>query len=95
VMKGIEKPVVKSGSQQIRDVKWIWHDMIGYLFSDLKKVNLTNQSQSGSWFKVNGQADSPKEEISKKVFKLWINCRSQSQYESVSILLSCLRPIVG
>ncbi len=73
VMNGNEKSIVKQGSQQLNDVKWILHDGIGYLFSEPQKVNLSNQSETGSWFKINRQADSPKEEISKEVFKLWLD----------------------
>jgi chondroitin AC lyase len=87
VMKGNEKSVVKSGSQQISDVKWILHDSIGYLFPDPQKINLSNQSQSGSWFKVNRQADSPKEEVSKKVFTLWLNHGSQPQNASYQYIV--------
>jgi len=79
VMKGNEKSSVKQGAQQLNDVTWILHDSIGYLFPEPQKVNLSNQSEKGSWFKINRQADSPKEEISKNVFKLWLDHGSHPQ----------------
>ena len=79
VMKGNEKSSVKQGAQQLNDITWILHDSIGYLFPEPQKVNLSNQPETGSWFKINRQADSPKEEISKNVFKLWLDHGSQPQ----------------
>src|SRR5665648_117984 len=79
VMKGNEKSTVKQGAQQLNNVTWILHDSIGYFFPEPQKVNLSNQPETGSWFKINRQADSPKEEISKNVFKLWLDHGSHPQ----------------
>jgi chondroitin AC lyase len=73
VMKGNEKSSVRKGEQQLADVKWVYHDGIAYIFPKPVKINLSNQAQTGSWFKINHQSDSPKDEISKDVFKLWID----------------------
>ena len=40
-------------------------------------MNLSNQVQKGSWFIANHQSDTPKDEISKDVFKLWIDHGTQ------------------
>lgn len=64
---------LEEGVHQIDSVKWILHDSIGYLFPEAIPVNLSNQAQKGSWYKVNHQEDSPKKEVSKDVFKLWIS----------------------
>ena len=68
-----QQTVMQKGDRQLDQVKWILHDGIGYLFPEPQKVNLANQAQTGSWYKVNHQSDSPKDEISKDVFKLWID----------------------
>ena len=65
--------VMEKGDHQLKNVKWILHDSIAYLFPKPLNVNLSNQSASGSWYKINHQSDSPKDEISKEVFKLWID----------------------
>jgi chondroitin AC lyase len=49
------------------------HDGIGYVFPEAQKVSLSNQAQTGSWYSINRQTDSPKEETSLDVFKLWID----------------------
>ena len=87
VMKGNEKSTLKQGAQQLNDVKWILHDSIGYLFPEPQKVNLSNQPEKGSWFKINRQADSPKEEISKNVFKLWLDHGSHPQNASYQYIV--------
>jgi chondroitin AC lyase len=77
MMSGNQKSTLQKGEHQPEQVKWILHDGIGYLFPEVQKVNLSNQTQTGSWFKINHQSDSPKEEISKDVFKLWIDHGAQ------------------
>ncbi len=37
------------------------------------EVNISNQQQTGSWWDINKQSDSPKEEVKLDVFKLWLN----------------------
>lgn len=70
---------LESGNRQLNEVQWILHDGIGYIFPTPATVNLSNQAEKGSWFKINHQSDSPKEEISKEVFKLWINHGSRPE----------------
>jgi len=73
VASGDLKAPVKRGELKIHNANWILHDNTGYLFTDTITVNLWNQPASGSWYKINRQSDSPREEISKDVFKLWID----------------------
>jgi chondroitin AC lyase len=79
VMNGNQKSELPKGERQLDQVKWILHDGIGYIFPESQKVNLSNQAQTGSWFKINRQSDSPKDEVSKDVFKLWIDHGQQPQ----------------
>jgi chondroitin AC lyase len=73
MMNGNQKSTVKMGEYKSDQVKWILHDEIGYIFPDARNVNLSIHSQTGSWYMINHQSDSPKDEISKEVFKLWID----------------------
>lgn len=77
VMNNNEKETLKNGERQLDQVKWILHDGTGYLFPEPAKINLSNQIQTGSWFKINHQSDTPQEEVSKAVFKLWIDHGAQ------------------
>lgn len=55
------------------------HDGVAYLFPKPATVNLSNQEEKGSWFTINHQSDSPKEEVRKEVFKLWVNHGSRPE----------------
>ncbi len=67
------------GSRELKEVQWVLHDGIGYLFPKTATVNLSNQEEKGSWFTINHQSDSPKEEVRKEVFKLWFNHGSRPE----------------
>ena len=58
---------------ELKEVDWVLQDGIGYLFPQPATINLSNKTETGSWFKINHQSDSPKQEVSKEVFKLWFN----------------------
>jgi len=73
VMSENEKAVLQPGERELKNVKWIWHDSIAYLFPEPATVNLSNQPATGSWYRINRQSRSSKKEISLNVFKLWID----------------------
>jgi chondroitin AC lyase len=73
IMSDDKKSIAEKGERQLKNVQWILHDSIGYLFPKSANVTLSNRAQTGSWYKVNHQSDSPKDEISMDVFKLWID----------------------
>ena len=64
---------LSKGVHELSDVQWILHDGIAYLFPQPAKLSLTNQMETGSWYKINHQSDTPKEEVKKEVFKAWLN----------------------
>jgi len=66
-----QKPT--SGERQLNDVRWVYHDQVGYLFLQPVSIHLYNQASKGSWYHVTQQNNTPKDEISRDVFKLWID----------------------
>jgi chondroitin AC lyase len=64
---------IKAGEHAIEEAKWILHDGVGYIFPEPENLGLTNKEESGSWYEINQQWDSPRDTVSKKVFKLWID----------------------
>jgi chondroitin AC lyase len=52
---------------------WLFHDKTGYIFPEPAQVKLSIQAQTGSWFNINRQTNSPREELCMDVFKLWID----------------------
>ena len=73
VMAGGKRTRPGKGEHVPDRLSWVWHDSIGYIFPDFQEVHLSNQAQTGSWYRISQQADSPKEQISRDIFKLWIN----------------------
>ena len=69
---GSESSVLPKGAHDLSDARAVWHHDIGYVFPKKTQVHVSNQIQTGSWFEINKQFDSSKEEISKEVFKLWL-----------------------
>jgi chondroitin AC lyase len=68
-----EKSLIEKGEKQFENVDWIFQDGIGYVFSEPSTVNIKNSKATGSWYNINRQTDSPKDEIELDVFKLWIS----------------------
>jgi chondroitin AC lyase len=73
VNRGAENTVTGKGSRTLDGVKWIFHDHTGYIFPLSQKIGLSNQTESGSWFKANRQTSVSKEMIGKDIFTLWID----------------------
>ncbi len=73
VMSDNKKAVIDRGERKMSNVNWVLHDGVGYFFPKPTDVNMMNNAKSGSWYKINHQMDSPREESSREVFKLWID----------------------
>lgn len=84
---GNKKSTVEKGERQLEKVKWVLHDGIGYVFPEAQNVYLSNQAQTGSWFKINRQSDSPKDKVSKDVFKLWLDHGQQPRNASYQYIV--------
>lgn len=74
-----EAGVMPKGTHALEQVSWIHHDGVGYLFPEAQTVHLQNEVAAGSWFRVNRQSSSSKEEIRNDVFKLWMNHGASAQ----------------
>ena len=55
----------------IEDKKYLFHDSIGYFFPDGGEVKVTQQNESGNWYRIN-QFQS-KNKVLGKVFKSWFS----------------------
>jgi len=67
-----KKSKITPGAHELKNVQWVFHNGVGYLFPESTSIKLSNQAQKGSWYDISKQSDSPKDEISVDVFKLWI-----------------------
>ncbi len=82
-----KKSVLEKGKKEIDDVNWIFQDGVGYVFPKPTSVNIKNSEASGSWWRVNEQSDSPKEEIELDVFKVWIDHGQRPSNESYEYIV--------
>lgn len=73
VSRNKSKTVIEKGEEQFEQVEWVFHDGIAYIFPQPTSVNIMNSEANGSWWRINKQSDSPKDEITLDVFKLWID----------------------
>jgi chondroitin AC lyase len=65
--------VVSSNGAQAnaKSERWIVHDSIGYIFPQGGKLEISNNTQNGSWYRINHFQS--KNELKHKVFKIWLN----------------------
>jgi chondroitin AC lyase len=73
VNNGKKTQIMKKGERALDHVKWVFHNKIGYIFPEDQKVGLSNETKSGSWFSINRQTTTSKEEVKADAFALWID----------------------
>lgn len=65
--------VLPNGNRVAEKVKWIHHDRIGYIFPEPAKINVSNQTETGSWAAITDQKNISKDPVNEQVFKLWFD----------------------
>lgn len=82
----IEK--VPEGNRQLKKVKWVHHDKVGYIFPESATVHLSNQTQKGRWSDITDQKNISDEIVSEKVFTIWFNhgdCPENASYQYIVV----------
>lgn len=74
--------VLEKGEKQYENVDWIYQDKVGYVFPNPVSVHIKNDVATGSWWRINRQSDSPKDEVKVDVFKAWIDHGKRPSDES-------------
>ncbi|MEQ9219168.1 MAG: polysaccharide lyase family 8 super-sandwich domain-containing protein [Cyclobacteriaceae bacterium] len=64
---------LEQGEHKLQNVQWINHDGVAYILPTNTSLGISNQLETGSWFSINRQSDSPKELVSGDVFTAWID----------------------
>lgn len=65
--------VIEKGETEYENVDWVYHDKVAYVFPEPTTVQLKNNTAKGSWYRINRQTDSPKDEIQRDVFELYLD----------------------
>ena len=70
---GDNKYIEKKGERLLSDVKWIFHNKVGYIFPKSQEIGLSNKTEQGSWTRTARQTSTSKEKINEDIFTLWID----------------------
>ncbi|MDR0394052.1 MAG: polysaccharide lyase beta-sandwich domain-containing protein [Tannerella sp.] len=73
VNDGVKTNTMKNGERLLDNAGWIFHDNVGYIFPGVQKTGLSNQTESGSWYRINRQTSTSRKEVKEDVFCLWID----------------------
>jgi chondroitin AC lyase len=72
-VKADNKHQLEPDLYDLKNVNWVHHANIGYVFPDKANVKLRNQSQTGTWRSINHQSWATDEPVTKEVFTLWLD----------------------
>ena len=75
------------GNREMENVKWIYHDKIGYILPEPAKINLSNQTEQGRWSDITDQKNISQEIVNEDVFALWFNHGNKPQNESYQYIV--------
>jgi chondroitin AC lyase len=62
---------LRPGNHALDKVNWVYHDRIAYIFPEPTDLHLSNQEAAGSWYSINKQHKTSREQVTQKVFTLW------------------------
>ncbi|MBX6360736.1 MAG: hypothetical protein IRZ03_11725 [Acidobacterium ailaaui] len=68
-----------------KDIEWVYHDHIGYVFLQKERVHVSDDKQTGNWALIYNQGDP--DTISKDIFNLWIDHGNAPVNESYSYMV--------
>jgi len=61
------------GQHELKEVAWVMHDSVAYLFPSPVSVNVSNATASGNWKQINHQTSASSETVNKDLFTLWLD----------------------
>lgn len=73
VMQNGQVKKLTPGHHELKDLKAVYHNNIGYILPTPATLNLSNQPEKGSWAAITDQKNISQAEVTKDVFKLWFN----------------------
>ena len=62
-----------SGKHELKDLKAVYHDKIGYILPEPATVHVSNQAQQGRWSDITDQKNISEELVSMDVFSAWFD----------------------
>jgi chondroitin AC lyase len=65
--------VIPRSKSDLKNVKWVHHDRVGYIFPEPATVNLSNSAQQGRWSDISATKSASRELVTQDVFLLGID----------------------
>ncbi|TNF44587.1 MAG: chondroitin lyase, partial [Bacteroidetes bacterium] len=87
VMQNGQEKIIERGRRELENVKWIYHDKIGYILPEAAKINLSNQTEQGRWSDITDQKNISQEIVYEDVFMLWFNHGNRPQNASYQYIV--------
>ncbi|HSM48488.1 MAG TPA: polysaccharide lyase family 8 super-sandwich domain-containing protein, partial [Draconibacterium sp.] len=75
------------GNREMENVKWVYHDKIGYILPEPAKINLSNQTEQGRWSDITDQKNISQEIVNEDVFALWFTHGNRPQNASYQYIV--------
>ncbi|MEZ4904366.1 MAG: polysaccharide lyase family 8 super-sandwich domain-containing protein [Spirosomataceae bacterium] len=87
MMQDGTKKIVQKGNRAVENIKWVYHDQVGYIFPQPTTIHLSNQAETGRWSDITDQKNISKELVSEEVFKLWFDHGKKPQNASYQYIV--------
>ena len=81
------KTSLNKGKHSLKNVSWVFHNGVAYLFPSATNVSLNNETATGNWRQINHQAWATEEPVQKDVFSLWIDHGTKPQNASYQYIV--------
>jgi len=82
-----KQTILERSENSFNKIDWVFQDGIGYVFPQPTSVNIKNNEATGSWWRINKQSDSPKDEVKLDVFKIWLDHGERPSNESYEYII--------
>lgn len=73
VLQNNKLQLLPRGNRELENVKWAYHNKIGYILPEPAKLNISNQQEEGRWSDITDQKNISEELVTKDVFTLWFD----------------------
>jgi chondroitin AC lyase len=79
--------VIPRSKSDLKNVKWVHHDRVGYIFPEPATVNLSNSAQQGRWSDISATKSASREPVTQDVFLLGIDHGNRPQNASYQYIV--------
>jgi chondroitin AC lyase len=78
---------IEKGHHNLKNVSWVLHDSVAYVFPQPVTVNVSNATASGSWRQISHQASASDATVEKNIFALWLDHGEKPRSGSYSYIV--------